>query len=250
MTVKLEIVNLRKGFKRRDGSSLEVIKDVSLSVAPHEFCCLLGPSGCGKSTILNILAGVVEPDAGDIRIDGAARSTARVRVGYVFQKPRLLAWKTVKDNVKFALKSMGFPKEEWEKRAGHNLELVGLGEFMDEYPLALSGGMQQRVGIARALSIDPDVLLMDEPFSHLDELTARTMRKELLQIWRQEKKTVLFVTHNALEAVYLADRVFLMGPRPTTVLDCVPVPVGRPREMEDPDLLQLQRYVVEALGVK
>ncbi|MBI2369685.1 MAG: ABC transporter ATP-binding protein [Deltaproteobacteria bacterium] len=247
---KIQIANLTKSFSRQDGSTLRVLDGVTFHAEENEFCCLLGVSGCGKSTVLNILAGLVPPDAGEIRLDGQGLDTHRTRVGYVFQRPRLLNWRTIRQNMEFALKAHGVPHGEWGARVDHYIQLVGLQQFDREFPLALSGGMQQRVAIARALVIDPDVLLMDEPFSNLDELTARGLRRELLRIWREERKTVLFVTHNALEAVYLADRIVLFTNRPARVMRELVVDVPRERELEDPRLIKLQKEIVAALGLQ
>lgn len=239
--------DLNKSFRMKSGETLRVLQDLNLVAHDGEFVCLLGPSGCGKSTTLNILVGLADPDSGQIYVDGTA-SYRQARYGYVFQRPRLLAWRTVRENITFALKYFGVPSSRWPERVDRYLRLVGLDQFAEEYPHALSGGMQQRVAIARALAVEPDILLMDEPFSNLDELTARRLRRELLRIWSQERKTVLFVTHNALEAVYLADRVYLLSPRPATVFREVTVGVPRPRDSEDPRLLQLYKEIVVALA--
>ena len=249
VTMEISLRGIHKEFPRQSGGRLEVLRDVSLTVGAQEFCCVVGASGCGKSTILNIVAGLTSPDAGQVLVDDARLDASRMRIGYVFQKPRLLNWKSVRENVAFALRAAGVPAGEARTRALHHLALVGLESFAEEFPLALSGGMQQRVAIARALAIDPDLLLMDEPFSHLDEMTARSMRAELLRIWSRSRKPVMFVTHNALEAVYLADKVLVLSGRPATILKSVPVALPRDREMEDPRLVQLQRDILDSLGI-
>ncbi len=224
-----------------------MLRDLDIHAEDGELICLLGPSGCGKSTTLHVLAGLVEPDSGSIDVDGG-----RWRdfvYGYMFQRPRLLNWRTARENVYFALEGRGIQREEWRERADRYLALVGLDTFADEYPLQLSGGMQQRVALARALAIEPDVLLMDEPFSGLDELTARTMRAELLRIWERERRTVFFVTHNALEAAYLADRVYVLSPRPATVVDEVRVSLPRPRDVDDPVVHELSRAILRRVLV-
>lgn len=238
--------NITKRFPTRDGGVLHVLDNLCVEANDNEFVCLLGPSGCGKSTSLNILAGIQTMDSGEIFVGGKP-GFAHATMGYVFQRPRLLNWQTATSNIHFALRTHGVPRGEWEERTKRYIKLVGLEGFEKEYPLALSGGMQQRVGIARALAVHPDILLMDEPFSGLDELTARTMRAELLRIWREERKTVLFVTHNALEAVYLADRIFLLTKRPCQVFREVKVEVPRPRQMEDYRLLELYKSIISAL---
>jgi len=247
--MRIVLRGIGKTFTLQDGRRLPVLRDLSFAVDRQEFCCLVGPSGCGKSTILNIVAGLIAPDGGEVLGDGATLDARRARFGYVFQKPRLLNWRTVLDNVRFVLRAAGVAESEAAARARHYLHLVGLGHFVDEFPLALSGGMQQRVAIARALAIEPDLLLMDEPFSHLDELTARTLRAELLRIWQRARTPVIFVTHNALEAVYLADRVIVLSGRPTTLVKELTVALSRDREMEDPQLMSLHRVILNSLGV-
>jgi NitT/TauT family transport system ATP-binding protein len=237
---------LCKSFTRRDGSLLPTLNSLDMDAGDGEFVCLVGPSGSGKSTTLHILAGLTEPDAGEITVN-CKSSRGPVRFGYVFQHPRLLNWKTVRDNLYFVLGAAGVTRQEWRDRADHYLNLVGLAPFSDEYPLRLSGGMQQRVAIARALVIEPDVLLMDEPFSSLDELTARQMRVGLLRIWQQERRTIFFVTHNALEAAYLADRIYVLSNRPATVLDEVRVELRRPRDIDDGDLIPVQKRLLVTL---
>ncbi len=238
--------NLHKSFQLQDGRKLLVLNGLTCEAEDGEFVCLLGPSGCGKSTTLDLLAGLTERDEGKILINGRPDFQG-CTFAFVFQKPRLLNWKTVRENVYFALQAHGVPRGQWRERADRYLRLVGLEQFADEYPPTLSGGMQQRTALARALAIEPDVLLMDEPFSSLDELTARTMRLELLRIWRQERKTVFFVTHNALEALFLADKVYLLSPRPASVVRTVMVSVPRPREMEDPELARIHKGVIATL---
>jgi len=236
--------DVAKAFRRQDGAPLPVLEDIRLTAGQGEFCCLVGPSGCGKSTLLNIAAGLVAPDRGRIRFAGGRGAP---RIGYVFQRGRLLNWRTARGNLAFALEAAGVPRDAWPARIDHHLRLVGLEQFADEYPLALSGGMQQRVAIARALCIEPEVLLMDEPFSHLDELTARTLRREVTRIWRETKVTILFVTHNAMEAAYLADRIHLLTARPARITRSLAVELPRDREMEDPKVVAVAREVVRAL---
>ena len=260
---RIEIQGLNKSYRRRDGAVLPVLRDLTLDVADGEFVCLLGPSGCGKSTTLDVLAGLTPADSGEVLVDGRSdgastdastggstdASTGGGTVfGYVFQRPRLLNWRTVTQNLQFALASRRVAKGEWGSRVERYLDMVGLLDFADAYPLTLSGGMQQRTAIARALVIDPDVLLMDEPFSSLDELTARRLRVELTAIWEQSAKGVVFVTHNALEAAYLADRIYVVSSRPARVVDTVRVDVPRPRSPDDPRLISVQQQVVSLLS--
>ncbi|MBI4493441.1 MAG: ABC transporter ATP-binding protein [Chloroflexi bacterium] len=246
---RVAIERLSKSFRMKGGRVLPVLREVTMAADDCEFVCLLGPSGCGKSTILNILAGLVPPDRGTIAVDNVPVRGAADGIGYVFQRPRLLPWRTVRDNLAFALEPLGLDRSERNRRIDCYLKMVGLDDFAGEYPLYLSGGMQQRVAIARAFALEPNILLMDEPFSSLDELTARGLRTELLALWSQSRKTVLFVTHNAMEAVFLADHIMLMSTRPSTVLERVKVELPRPRSFEDPALLLYQKQVLGVLGV-
>lgn len=241
----IELHHLHKSYPTTSGT-LRVLDDFSLTVADGEFVCLLGPSGCGKSTTLDVLAGLTLPDAGTVSVGGSP-GWAGLSCGYVFQRPRLLNWRTVRQNLEFALVGKGVPRQRWRERTDEYLRLVGLADFADAYPLSLSGGMQQRVSLARALVIEPDVLLMDEPFSSLDELTARRLRVELLEIVSTQRTTVLFVTHNALEAAFLADRICVVSPRPAHVVSEFEVPVARPRSPEDPALVTVQAEVLAKL---
>ncbi len=246
----LELRGVRKRFTRADGRALDVLDGLDVTVEARGFVCLVGPSGAGKSTILNLVAGLLTPDAGTILMDGQPFDPTRHRIGYVFQKPRLLNWRSVRGNIEFALEAAGVSRTDRASRAREVLTLVGLDQFADEYPLALSGGMQQRVAIARALAIEPEVLLMDEPFSHLDELTARALRRELLRFRDKIEASVVFVTHNALEAVYLGDRVCVLSPRPSRIIAEFPIDAPRTRAPEDPALVSLERDVLRALGVE
>lgn len=242
----IELRNLGKSFRMRDSSWLHVLDDLTLDVRDGEFVCLLGPSGCGKSTTLDILADLTEADSGEVLVDGTP-GTDDMTFGYVFQQPRLLNWRTVRQNLEFALKAHGVPRGQQAERIERHLALVGLDDFADAFPLTLSGGMRQRVALIRALVIEPDFLLMDEPFSSLDELTARRLRAELLALWDRSKKTVIFVTHNALEAAFLADRIYLVSRRPATLVESVAVDVPRPRRPDDPRLLEIQQHVIAIL---
>ena len=248
--MRLEVLDVSKGFRRGDGRPLPVLDHVTFRVEPRGFACLVGPSGCGKSTILNLLAGLVPQDSGVIKVGGGALDRRSHRIGYVFERPRLLNWRTVRQNVEFALAADGVPVDEWRVRVYDVLALVGLEQFADEYPLTLSDGMQQRVAIARALAIAPDVLLMDEPFSHLDELTARAQRRELRRILDHIEATVVFVTGNALEAAYLADRVYVLSARPTRIATEFTIEAPRTREIDDPYVIDTQRTILKALGVE
>ncbi|NEU95828.1 ABC transporter ATP-binding protein [Bradyrhizobium uaiense] len=219
-------------FDTRSGRT-EALRDVSFEVARHEFVAILGPSGCGKSTLLRLIAGLLRPTSGSVEVFGLQVGEPRDDIGIVFQKPTLLPWATVEDNVVFpARHKRGRVSPEERERAAALLRMVGLEGFAKRLPDELSGGMQQRVGIARALLMDPDILLMDEPFSALDALTREVMGFDLLRIFAERPKTVVFITHSVSEAALLADRVLVMTGRPGSVLTDVVVPVGRPRGPE------------------
>jgi len=243
----VEVKNLTKKFPAPGGGQEFVVLDsVSLDVKEGEFASLVGPSGCGKSTLLNVIAGIEKQSSGDLTVHPAAASTDGViHVGYVFQSPRLLNWLTVEENVKFALEAQAIPREEWQGRVSKYLEMVGLAGQEPNYPLNLSGGMQQRVAITRALAIEPDILLMDEPFSHLDEITARKMRMDLMEILERAKTTILFVTHDLREAVYLSDNVYMMSTKPARIFKHVHVDLERPRKPEDPRLFDMEKDLVQ-----
>jgi len=196
---------------------------------PGEFVCLIGPSGCGKTTLLRLMHGLLEPDSGQVLIDGDRAATPGPHAGFVFQSFRLLPWRTVLDNVEFPLEIQQVPGAERRTRARDYLRLVGLEDFEHSYPHELSGGMQQRVGLARALAMEPQILLMDEPFAALDAQTCEFMQMELGRIWEHLHIAVVFVTHSLDEALFLGDRVVLMGPRPGTVEEILAVSLPRPR---------------------
>jgi NitT/TauT family transport system ATP-binding protein len=243
---KIHVRNLHKEFPPRQAGAapLRVIKNLNLAVAPHEFICILGRSGCGKSTLLNAIAGLDRAYGGAIEIDGRSIKDGRapVRVAYIFQEPRLLPWLTAEQNVDFVLRTCRVPAAERASRKRHYFAMTGLDRFRGYHPHQLSGGMAQRLALVRALCIDPDILLMDEPFSGLDELTARRLRVDLLQIWRETRKTVIFVTHNAFEAAFLADRILVMVQGEFRAE--IPVEVPRPRDYDDPAIFEINRKVV------
>ena len=236
---------IHKRFAAPGGTVVEALKDVDLTVEDGEFVCLLGPSGCGKTTLLNVMAGLLRQDAGTVRIEGAAGRDPVVRT--VFQEARLLPWMTVRENLAFVLDG---PERAKNARIDEWLGRVGLAGTQDYYPRQLSIGMQQRVSVARGLIVNPDVLFMDEPFGALDELTAMTMREELLGLWDDLGCTIVFVTHNPLEAALLADRIVIMGSKPGRIVheEDVSAQMPRPRDADDLELWRLARSAVRHLA--
>ena len=245
---QIEVKNVSFEYTVDSGRVL-AIKDINFSVRQSEFLCLLGPSGCGKTTILNILAGLLRPTSGEIRIGDAPIDSNRQNRGVVFQDfAQLFPWRTARHNVEFGLEMRGVDKATRETTALEFLRLVGLEKFADVFPHQLSGGMQQRVAIARSLAYNPQVLLMDEPFAALDALTRDDMQRLLADVWRETRKTVIYVTHNVAEAVYLADRVIVMTPHPGKVKSEVPIALARPRDPLSVDFLEHQKQLLRHLG--
>lgn len=224
--MKLVIENVSKTFKARSGKALPVLKDINLTVNEEEFVALVGPSGCGKSTLLNITAGLLAPTEGSIRFTHLPENHIP-RTGIVFQETGLFPWRSVYDNIAFGLEAAGVPKDEQKERISHYISLVGLNGFEKALPHHLSGGMRQRVGIARALVINPDLLLMDEPFSALDAQTRTIMQEELVTLWDKTRLSTLYVTHNIQEAVMLADRVVLLSRRPGKINRILTIAIPR-----------------------
>jgi NitT/TauT family transport system ATP-binding protein len=224
-----------------DGREVVALKDISLDIPGGQFTCLLGPSGCGKSTLLNAVAGFAPPSAGTIMADGRPVSAPGPDRGMVFQEYALFPWMTVEQNVGFGLEIKRVPKDEINHRVGELLKMLSLSDFRQRYPKDLSGGMRQRVAIARVLALDSPILLMDEPFGALDALTRRNLQDELLRIWAELKKTILFVTHSIEEAIYLADRIVVMTYRPGTVKRDIMVDLPRMRDPAAPEFNALKR---------
>jgi NitT/TauT family transport system ATP-binding protein len=243
--VKLSIEHLSKRywFEREDREVL-AMSDVSLAVEDGEFLAIVGPSGCGKTTLLNIVAGLLPYEEGIVSIDGKQVKGPGVDRAVVFQHSSLLPWRTISGNVRYGMEMQRrFDENTMRERADHFVKMVGLNGFERHYPNELSGGMQQRVNLARALAADPKVLLMDEPFAALDAQTREFMQAELLKIWSQDRKTVLFITHQINEAVYLADRVAVMSARPGRLKGIFKIPFGRPRTLSlkrDPQFLEIE----------
>ena len=245
---KLEVRGLTKQFVHGVGSTVPVFEGLSFEVANLEFLAIVGPSGCGKSTMLRIVDGLIPADDGAVFLDGkeVTGSGHDHGMGMVFQSFDLFPWRTARGNVEFGLEMLGIDRDERRERGRHYIEMVGLTGFEDAYPHQLSGGMQQRVGIARALAIRPEVLLMDEPFGSLDVQTRDLLQDELLRIWQQERKTVIFVTHSIEEAIYLGDRIIVLSPRPSRIDRVIEVPFDRPRTDEiktSPEFLETRREI-------
>lgn len=227
----MQVKRVSYGYHGQAGE-LAVLDDVSFQVAHQEFICIVGPSGCGKSTLLRLMAGLIQPAQGQVCLDGQPLAGPHHQIGVVFQKANLMPWRTARDNVILPLELAGLGREASRQRADELLRLVGLEGFESAYPHSLSGGMEQRVAIARALAHDPRLLLLDEPFGALDAMTRERMSLELLRIWEASHKTIVMVTHNIGEAVFLADHVVALGPRPGTVRAIFDVPLRRPRGLE------------------
>jgi NitT/TauT family transport system ATP-binding protein len=243
----LTVENLNKTYISQ-GSQTPALVDINLQIAEGEFICLLGPSGCGKSTLLKIIAGLIPATSGRIAINGKAVSGPGPERAVVFQDYALFPWMTVRDNIEFGLEARKLPVGDRREISSRLLKVVGLSDFAERFPHQLSGGMKQRVSLARALAVDPSLLLMDEPFGALDAQTRQLLQDELLRIWREYRKTVVFVTHSIEEAIYLSDRIAVMTARPGRIKQIVMVPELRPRDMASVDMNQRQREVRAVLG--
>ncbi|WP_316204222.1 ABC transporter ATP-binding protein [Bradyrhizobium sp. SZCCHNS3051] len=244
--VLIAIDQLSKTYVSASGAAVHALSRISLDIKPGEFVCVVGPSGCGKSTLLRLLAGLDSYSDGRLLLDGEAVAGPSRKVGVVFQAANLLPWMTVRDNVGLPLR-VGGKHAPAGDRIERLLAVTGLGDFGDKYPYELSGGMQQRAGICRALARDPEILLMDEPFGALDALTRERLNLELQRIWQENRKTVLLITHSISEAIFLADRVIVMSARPGRILADLHVPIPRQRSFDDivlhPDYARLAREV-------
>ena len=243
----LTVENLNKKYVSH-GSVTSALVDINLRIEEGEFVCLLGPSGCGKSTLLKIIAGLIPATSGRITINGRPVSGPGPERAVVFQDYALFPWMTVRDNVEFGLEARRLPAADRREVSSRLLKVVGLSDFAERFPHQLSGGMKQRVSIARALAVDPSLLLMDEPFGALDAQTRHLLQDELLRVWREYRKTVVFVTHSIEEAIYLSDRIVVMTARPGRVKQIVVVPEARPRDMASVEMNQRQREVRAVLN--
>lgn len=230
-----------------NGQPIEVLSGIDLQVKEGEFVCILGPSGCGKSTLLNIVGGFLKATGGEVLIDGEPVVEPDPRRIFVFQERGVFPWLTVEGNIGFGLFKLS--ASEKARRIAHYVKLVGLVGFEESYPQELSGGMKQRLEVARALAVNPDVLYLDEPFGALDSITRLIMRSELLRIWQAEKKTILFVTHDIEESIQLADRVVVMSTRPATIRRIVEIDIPHPRDISSPRYIELRDGIFEEIGL-
>jgi NitT/TauT family transport system ATP-binding protein len=247
--IMIELQQVSKVFPNDEtGQIVQALQDITLSVEENEFVCVLGPSGCGKSTLLNLVAGFERPSTGQVLFDGRPVRQAGPDRGVVFQESALLPWLTVEQNVDFGLRNLGYDRDERKERVQRFVSLVGLSDFRRARPHQLSGGMKQRVQIARVLALSPRALLMDEPFGALDAQTRDHLQDELLHIWEIERKTALFVTHNVEEAVYLADRVVVLAPAPDGIAADVPISMRRPRDRFSDDMREATRALLRVLA--
>ena len=242
----LSINNLRKTFPKEDGEMV-AIEDFSLKVKEGEFVCILGPSGCGKTTLLRMIAGLEKPTSGELLLNNVPITKPGSDRGMVFQEFALFPWRTVRKNIEFGLEVKGVPPEERKRISQRFIDLVGLNGFEDYHPPQLSGGMKQRVGIARALANEPMILLMDEPFGALDAQTRNLMQKELLRIWKETEKTVIFITHSVDEAVYLADRIVVLTTRPSHIKEIFEIMSERPRDRASLEFANMRKRILSEL---
>jgi len=254
--VKIKVCSVSKrwslteeGYDNKEGNCSVALDTVDLEIYEGEFICLLGSSGCGKTTLLNILAGFERPSSGSVLIDGEAVEKPHPKRITIFQEYALLPWRTVLGNVEFGLEMARAPKQERRRKAKDLLNLVGLTGAEARLPWELSGGMRQRVAVARSLAVDPDILFMDEPFGALDALTRLRMEEELIRIWLQKKMTIVFVTHDIDEAVYLADRIAVFSDLSGRIREIIPAAAGRPRDRTSSDFIRLREKVFAALSL-
>jgi NitT/TauT family transport system ATP-binding protein len=255
MSGALEIDHLSQSYvDPYSKETVTAVGDVAASIPEGQFVSLIGPSGCGKTTVLNIVAGFIKPTGGEVRVDGGAIAGPGPDRGVVFQDFALFPWMTVESNIAFGLKMRGVPKSERRERARDMAGLVGLAGFEQKFPHELSGGMRQRAGVARVLATEPSIMLMDEPFASIDAQTRRVLQQEVLRIWSTQKPTVLFVTHDVEEAIFMSDRVIVLGNRPSTVQADITIDLPRPRTWKDvqghPEFLRLRAQLLSMLGVE
>jgi len=244
--IKLQIRNLSKNFKT-NGKKLHVLDNISFNVQEGEFLSVVGPSGCGKTTLIRIIAGLEKPISGEVILDDRRIKSPSKKIGYVPQEFSLFPWKTVKKNIGFGLKLQGVEKDQYERKISELLELIGLGDFKDYYPKDLSGGMRQKVAIARALAIDQTLLLLDEPLISIDAQNRNKLQDDLSEIWKKSKRTIIFITHNIDEAVYLSDRVIILSELPSSVKEIINIPLDRPRDRTQQNFVSIRKNILQIL---
>ncbi|GAB6284541.1 MAG: ABC transporter ATP-binding protein [Methanoregula sp.] len=248
--MQLTIDNLTKEFTTDAGEHIVALSDINLEIRDSEFICLLGPSGCGKTTLLRIIGGLDQPSSGQVILDNQVITRPNPRMAMIFQEYSLYPWRNVLDNTAFGLELNGMSREERYAVAKRYLDLVGLTEFSQSFPYELSGGMRQRVAVVRALAVEPAVLLMDEPFGALDAQTRNKLQHDLVDIWEKTKKTILFVTHSVDEAVFLADRIVVLSPRPGRICENILIEQPRPRDRTSVEFAQVRRHVLDLISLK
>jgi NitT/TauT family transport system ATP-binding protein len=246
MMKQMEVASVTKTYPHSN-EHIVALKDITFNVHQGEFICIIGPSGCGKSTLLKIIAGLDKPSSGEIRFEGAVVTKPHPKISMVFQSFAIFPWRTILQNVEYGLEIRGVPKQQRRKIAEEFIDLVGLTGYENLYPKQLSGGMKQRVGLARALAIDPEIILMDEAFSAIDEFTAETLREEVAEIHGETEKTFLLVTHNLPEAIELADRIVVLSARPGRVKSVVEVSLKRPRDKTDSEFVHIHKGLFDLL---
>ena len=239
---KIVVKNLTKRF-----GDLTVLDDINFTVKEGEFLVIVGPTGCGKTTFLNLLSTLYEPTEGSIIIDGEPADPIKHNISFVFQEPSTLPWRTVRENIAYGMEVKKFPKDRLEAELNKVMDIVGLTECADLYPNQISASMEQRVAIARAFAVNPDLLLMDEPYGQLDVKLRFYLEDELVRIWKEFKNTIIFITHNVEEAVYIAERVLVLTNKPTTVKTSIPIDLPRPRNYLDEDFVELRKQVTDAI---
>ena len=246
--MNLKLRDISKTFTSEKGEKIESLSSISLDIENQEFICLLGPSGCGKTTLLRIIAGLDQASTGTVELGGTLIDRPNPQLAMIFQEYSLYPWRTVVANIGFGLEIRKIPSEERHSIVKKYVEIVGLEGFENSYPYELSGGMRQRAAVARALAVDPSILLMDEPFGALDAQTRNLLQHELLNIWEKTRKTILFVTHSVDEAVFMADRIVVLTPRPGRICEVIPVQTTRPRDRTSVEFAKVRRYVLDLIN--
>ena len=246
--MNLKLRDISKTFTSEKGEKIESLSSISLDIENQEFVCLLGPSGCGKTTLLRIIAGLDQASTGTVELGGTLIDRPNPQLAMIFQEYSLYPWRTVVANIGFGLEIRKIPAEERHSIVKKYVEIVGLEGFENSYPYELSGGMRQRAAVARALAVDPSILLMDEPFGALDAQTRNLLQHELLNIWEKTRKTILFVTHSVDEAVFMADRIVVLTPRPGRICEVIPVQTTRPRDRTSVEFAKVRRYVLDLIN--